>query len=186
MQEKEIRRLGDDKIIPIDVRVIAATNVNIREKALTGEFREDLYYRLDILHLLLPPLRSRLEDLDDLIPYLTRNFDCDGRPVTFEPPAVELLKEMDWRGNVRQLRNVCQRLCILTTTGTITAEDVRELIAESRRELRQEAAPQLTEEEQRLYELVRPKQTKAQLAKKLGVSRSTLWRKTRESNLKQN
>ena len=186
LQEKEIRRLGDDKIIPIDVRVIAATNVNIREKALTGEFREDLYYRLDILHLLLPPLRSRLEDLDELIPYLTRNFDCNGRPVTFEPPAVELLKEMDWRGNVRQLRNVCQRLCILTTTGTITAEDVRELIAESRRELRQEAAPQLTEEEQRLYELVRPKQTKAQLAKKLGVSRSTLWRKTRESNLKQN
>lgn len=187
LQEKEIRRVGDDKIIPIDVRVIAATNVNIREKARTGEFREDLYYRLDILHLPLPPLRSRPEDLEELIPYVTRNFDCGGRPVVFEPAAVELLKELDWRGNVRQLRNVCQRLCILSTTGLVTARDVQELMAESQRELPQEPAyPELTEEEQRLYELVRPKQTKAQLAKKLGVSRSTLWRKTRESNMKQN
>ena len=188
LQEKEIRRLGDDKIIPIDVRVIAATHVNIQEEARTGEFREDLYYRLDILHLLLPPLRSRLEDLEELIPYMTRNFDWDGRPVTFEPAAVELLKQMDWRGNVRQLRNVCQRLCILSSTGLVTAQDVEELITESQQEFRGDLAPQpqLTEEEQRLYELVKPKQTKAQLAKKLGVSRSTLWRRTRDTNMKQN
>lgn len=86
---------------PIDVRVIAATNVNIREKARTGELPGDLYYRLDVLHLLVPPLRSRLEDLEDLVPYLTRDFDCDGRPVTFERAAVERLKSLDWPGNVR-------------------------------------------------------------------------------------
>lgn len=195
LQEKEIRRLGDDKIIPIDVRVIAATNVNIREKARTGEFREDLYYRLDVLHLLVPPLRSRLEDLEDLVPYLTRDFDCDGRPVTFERAAVERLKSLDWPGNVRQLRNVCQRLSLLSRTGVVTEQDVEELIAESWRENGPEAESPpaqasdgdgLTPEERQLYELVKRKQTKAELAKKLGVSRSTLWRKTRDTKMKQN
>lgn len=198
LQEKEIRRLGDDKIIPIDVRVIAATNVNIREKARTGEFREDLYYRLDVLHLLVPPLRSRVEDLDDLVPYLTRDLECNGQPVRFEQAAVERLKSMDWPGNVRQLRNVCQRLCLLSRTGVVTEQEVEELIAESRWELHQTGTeheeqpgpvPQgnsLTPEERQLYDLVKRKQTKAELAKKLGVSRSTLWRKTRETKMKQN
>lgn len=195
LQEKEIRRLGDDKIIPIDVRVIAATNVNIQEKARTGEFREDLYYRLDVLHLLVPPLRSRLEDLEDLVPYLTRDFDCDGRPVTFERAAVERLKSLDWPGNIRQLRNVCQRLSLLSQTGVVTERDVEELIAESWRESGPEMerpsagasdGDGLTPEERQLYELVKRKQTKAELAKKLGVSRSTLWRKTRDTKMKQN
>ncbi len=183
LQEKEIRRLGDDKIIPIDVRVIAATNVNIQEKARTGEFREDLYYRLDILHLLIPPLRNRLEDLEDLIPYLIRNFTCDGKPVIFEPEAIARLKELEWRGNVRQLRNVCQRLSILSPTGTVSVREVEELICDSSWDLHKQSTqrPVLTKEEQALYELVKPKQTKAELAKKLGVSRSTLWRKTRDT-----
>ncbi len=181
LQEKEIRRLGDDKIIPIDVRVIAATNVDIREKARTGSFRADLYYRLDILHLLLPPLRNRVEDLDDLVPYLTRDFLQDGNPVIFERAAVERLKQFPWHGNVRQLRNTCQRLCILSQTGVVTEADVLEAFAEDMEGL---TVPEevLTEEEQQLYALVHRKQTKAELAKKLGVSRSTLWRKTRELN----
>lgn len=187
LQEKEIRRLGDDKIIPIDVRVIAATNVNIQEKARTGEFREDLYYRLDILHLLIPPLRNRLEDLDDLIPCLTDNFTCDGKPVTFEQAAIARLKELEWPGNVRQLRNVCQRLSILSPTGTVSVREVEELICDSSWDLHKQYRERrtLTEEEQALYELVKPKQTKAELAKRLGVSRSTLWRKTRETDMRQ-
>lgn len=197
LQEKEIRRLGDDKIIPIDVRVIAATNVNIREKARTGEFREDLYYRLDVLHLQVPPLRSRTEDLEDLIPHLTRDYDCDGQPVVFEQGAIQRLKKLDWPGNVRQLRNVCQRLSLLSRTGVVTEREVETLIEETRWELHQAgemesaseqgaAGESLTPEEQQLYELVRRKQTKAELAKKLGVSRSTLWRKTRDTKMKQN
>lgn len=188
LQEKEIRRLGDDKIIPIDVRVIAATNVNIQEKARTGEFREDLYYRLDILHLLIPPLRNRLEDLDDLIPYLTDNFTCDGKPVTFEQAAISRLKELEWPGNVRQLRNVCQRLSILSPTGTVSVREVEEVICDSSWDVHKHHAERrtLTEEEQALYELVKPKQTKAELAKRLGVSRSTLWRKTRETEKESN
>ena len=179
LQEKEIRRLGDDKIIPIDVRVIAATNVDIREKARTGSFRADLYYRLDILHLLLPPLRNRVEDLDDLVPYLTRDFLQDGNAVIYERAAVERLKQIHWHGNVRQLRNTCQRLCILSQTGVVTEADVLEVFADDMEGL---TVPEevLTEEEQQLYALVHRKQTKAELAKKLGVSRSTLWRKTRE------
>lgn len=180
LQEKEIRRLGDDKIIPIDVRVIAATNVDIRERARSGSFRADLFYRLDILHLTLPPLRNRPEDLDELIPYLTRNFIWDGKPVVFEQAAVERLKSLRWQGNVRQLRNVCQRLSILSQTGRITETDVEEVLADEAEDL---SIPEtsLSEEERALYALVQRKQTKAELAKKLGVSRSTLWRKTRET-----
>lgn len=176
LQEKEIRRLGDDKIIPIDVRVITATNVDIHEKARTGAFRPDLYYRLDILHLALPPLRSRVEDLDELVPYLTRQFQCAGVPVQFTPEAIACMKRWDWQGNVRQLRNICQRLCVLTQTGVITEADVWEVLEDA---AGRPAENPLTPEEQQLYELVRRKQSKAELAKKLGVSRSTLWRKTK-------
>ena len=177
LQEKEIRRLGDDKIIPIDVRVITATNVDIHEKARTGAFRPDLYYRLDILHLALPPLRSRVEDLDELVPYLTRQFQCAGVPVQFTPEAVACMKRWDWQGNVRQLRNICQRLCVLTQTGIITEADVWEVLEDA---AGRPVENLLTPEEQQLYELVRRKQSKAELAKKLGVSRSTLWRKTKD------
>ena len=92
---------------------------------------------------------------------------------------MERLKQFPWHGNVRQLRNTCQRLCILSQTGVVTEADVLEVFADDMEGL---TVPEevLTEEEQQLYALVHRKQTKAELAKKLGVSRSTLWRKTRE------
>ena len=87
------------------------------------------------------------------------------------------MKRWDWQGNVRQLRNICQRLCVLTQTGIITEADVWEVLEDA---AGRPVENLLTPEEQQLYELVRRKQSKAELAKKLGVSRSTLWRKTKD------
>lgn len=177
LQEKEIRRLGDDKIIPIDVRVITATNVDLIENVKKGEFRSDLYYRLDILNLIIPSLRDRINDLDELVPFLVRNFDFNGKPIKFEKSAIEEMKKYKWEGNIRQLRNICERLSILSEDGIITRLEVVKTLSTGDNKNHMH----FTDEEVELLNLVKRKQTKEELARKLGVSRSTLYRKTKNN-----
>ncbi len=125
LQENKISRVGGEKDISVDVRVIAATNKNLKEEIQKEKFREDLYHRLGVILIHVPPLRERTDD----IPILANHFmqltsENSGKPVlTFEEGALKELQKMPWTGNIRELRNVIERLAILCDQ-VVTAEDV--------------------------------------------------------------
>ncbi|MGB0254968.1 MAG: sigma-54-dependent transcriptional regulator [Flavobacteriaceae bacterium] len=120
LEEHKIQRVGSDKSIPVDVRVVAATNKNIKEEISQNRFREDLYHRLAVIELYVPPLNDRKED----IPLLAAHFLSTLTPLKeIHPDAVKALQQIDWTGNIRQLRNVIERLHILGE-HEISAKDV--------------------------------------------------------------
>ena len=122
LQEKEIRRIGSTSVHPIDVRVVSATNINIEEKIRSGQFRSDLYYRLNLLDISIPPLRERREDVQELVDFYLTRFACEmGKRIpTVTPEAAQLLMQYDWPGNVRELRNVCERLIVLNDSDFVS------------------------------------------------------------------
>jgi DNA-binding NtrC family response regulator len=127
LQEKEIRRLGGRESLPIDVRIIAATNKDLEGTVVRAEFREDLYYRLNVIHLHLPPLRARQEDIPLLAQhFLTRYSRELERPVGgFAPEALDALSAHPWPGNVRELENTMKQALMTCRGYLITAEDLR-------------------------------------------------------------
>jgi len=126
LQEQKITRVGGDADINVDVRVIAATNKNLKEEIKKGYFREDLYHRLSVIIIDVPPLCQRLEDIDDLANHFLTEVctEMGIAPKTLSPDAITALKECEWTGNIRELRNVVERLVILCG-NTITREDVK-------------------------------------------------------------
>jgi two-component system nitrogen regulation response regulator NtrX len=130
LQEGIVTRVGGAKPIQVDVRVLAATNKDLEEEIKGGRFREDLYYRLNVIPLHVPPLRERRED----IPMLVRHFveanarEANMRPRQFTDDAVERLQRMDWPGNVRELRNTVERLLILAGGSAVGGDDVDLLV----------------------------------------------------------
>jgi two-component system nitrogen regulation response regulator NtrX len=129
LQDGEVTRIGGAKSLKVDVRILAATNKRLEEEIANGRFREDLYYRLNVVPIAVPPLRERRED----IPLLAQHFvqalsEREGvTPRTLEAGAVDLLSRMDWPGNVRELRNTIERLLILSGGPRISAGDVERL-----------------------------------------------------------
>lgn len=125
LQERKISRVGSDRDIDVDVRVVAATNKNLREEIAKGNFREDLYHRLSVIVISVPPLRSRFGDIpmliDHFISHLCREYNLPPKPI--EAPAIAALSKMRWTGNIRELRNVIERLIILSGER-ITLQDV--------------------------------------------------------------
>jgi Nif-specific regulatory protein len=120
LQEGEFERVGGTRTLKVDVRVIAATNRNLEEEVEEGEFREDLYYRLNVMPLFMPPLRERLEDVPDLARFLVQKISKQqGREVTITDSAVRLLMRYDWPGNVRELENCLERGAIQSESGVI-------------------------------------------------------------------
>ena len=126
LQENKITRVGGDKEIPVDVRVIAATNKNIREEIRNKTFREDLYHRLSVIVIDVPPLHARLEDISLLTDHFITEFCLNMGKAKMEitPEAMEELKSIPWTGNIRELKNVVERLVILCDS-TITAPEVK-------------------------------------------------------------
>ncbi|MEI6898636.1 MAG: sigma-54 dependent transcriptional regulator, partial [Bacteroidota bacterium] len=126
LQENKITRVGGEKEIPVDVRVIAATNKNIREEILQRNFREDLYHRLSVIIIEVPPLHQRSDDIPILVTHFISEFcTLQGKAImNITPEALEKLTSIRWTGNVRELKNVIERLIILCD-GTINAEDVQ-------------------------------------------------------------
>lgn len=126
LQEKKLSRVGSDKDIEVNVRVIAATNKDLRAEIAAGNFREDLYHRLSVIVIHVPSLDDRKEDIPELVNYFSEQISSEaGRPTrAFEPEAVALLQQRSWTGNIRELRNVVERLLILGGP-TITANDVK-------------------------------------------------------------
>jgi PAS domain S-box-containing protein len=126
LQEKEIMRLGHDRVIPIDVRVIAASNVSLKELVRANRFRSDLLYRIDVLRIAIPPLRKRYEDVSTLVKhYLRQNRPAlpKDKPVITEK-ALALLTEHAWLGNVRELMNFCERVSIISKDGRVDEQSV--------------------------------------------------------------
>ena len=125
LQEKKLTPVGGDKEISVDVRVIAATNKNLREEIAKGSFREDLYHRLSVIVIKVPSLDERKEDIPELVKHFAERIASDsGEPVkTFSKEAIELLKKKEWPGNIRELRNVVHRLIILGG-DPVSAQDI--------------------------------------------------------------
>lgn len=127
LQENVVTPVGSDKQIKIDVRVLAATNKDLRQEIDKGNFREDLFHRLNVVPIHIDPLSKRIEDIPLLVEHFNKLISANqGHPVKqFTPDAIEVLKGLPWRGNVRELRNIVERLLILCP-DTISADDVKE------------------------------------------------------------
>jgi two-component system response regulator AtoC len=130
LQEKEIRRVGDDRCISIDVRIIAATAKDIAQEAQNGSFREDLFYRLNVLPVHIPPLRERKEDIPLLIDYFLHKYNQQSSTSVqgIAPPALKLLTNYLWPGNVRELENIIERIMVMIDTTTIDVQDLPDYI----------------------------------------------------------
>ncbi|MHC4340255.1 MAG: sigma-54-dependent transcriptional regulator [Planctomycetota bacterium] len=130
IEQNRVERVGGSRPIEVDVRVIAATNKDLPEEVRKGDFREDLYYRLNVVEVRCPPLRERRDDIAVLATsFLEEAVKRNGIPPrAFDPLALEALERDDWPGNVRQLKNIVEHLAILAPAGTIRAEDVQRAI----------------------------------------------------------
>ena len=125
IQNHEIRPIGANKTRHIDVRIIAATNRDLKEEIFEKRFREDLYYRLNVIPMQLSPLRDRKEDIEDLANYFIRQYAPAGEPYTLSPEALKKLQDHNWPGNIRELENVIQRALCFTDPGVLSAEDLQ-------------------------------------------------------------
>jgi transcriptional regulator with PAS, ATPase and Fis domain len=213
IEQREIMRLGDSRIIPINVRLIAATHRNLREMVARNQFREDLYYRLNVLSLPVPTLQERGHDVLDIADKFLREFyDTQGKSYgIFSDESARVLLDYDWPGNIRQLRNAMERLSVMTAGGLIEAHDVRRALQiqhftdptgdggtqSAGQILRPGTArdsatlPGATEddsallgtekanyEKELIFNVLRECDgSKSRAAKRLGISRTTLWRK---------
>lgn len=130
LQEGEVERLGSSLTMKVDVRVIAATNKNLETAIETNEFREDLYFRLSVIPIHVPPLRDRTEDISKLVHHFSKLFERDNnfRPKQFSAAAVQAMMRLRWRGNIRELRNSVERLLVMTPGRTIDVDTVRTVL----------------------------------------------------------
>lgn len=172
LQEKEIERLGSEKPIKVDVRIITATNKDLEKLVKEGKFREDLYYRINVVPLYVPPLRERKEDIPLLIDYYLKELNKKyGKEVYLSEDALEVLLEYDYPGNIRELINLIERIVILNN-GRVTASDLPEFLRR-KEEKRTEDLPKLIEEteKRRIIEaLEKTGYVKSRAAKLLGYT----------------
>ena len=123
IQEKEVPPVGAEKPIDVDIRIIAATNLDLKKRITKGEFREDLYYRLSVIPLLLPPLRERVEDIPALVNHFLKKYDAPA-DITFSSEALNMLKKYEWPGNIREMQNLVERCVILRKSKIINIDDL--------------------------------------------------------------
>ena len=184
LQEYEVYRLGDNRTIPIDIRVIAATNRDLWSLVKNRKFREDLFYRLEALTIEVPPLRERKADIDMFVRHSINHFNrlYSGAVTDIAAEAMRLLQEYDWPGNIRELQNIVGRLVALAADSCITADEVRRCLKHRINEPTPECGLRAAETaviRQTLQETGGNKQLAANL---LGISRATLWRKLKSGN----
>jgi two-component system nitrogen regulation response regulator NtrX len=130
LQEGEVERLGSARTIKVDVRVIAATNKDLEAEIEKGTFREDLYFRLSVIPIRVPPLRDRQEDIPALVKHFADIFSRDNnrRPQRFTQAALEYMQKARWKGNVRELKNTVERLIIMTPREVVDVDDLRDIV----------------------------------------------------------
>ncbi len=181
LQEKEIERVGDATPIPVDVRIIAATHQDLREKIRLGQFREDLYFRLKVIHLRMPPLRQRLDDLpllvDTFIDFYCRQFNK--AVIGVSERVAQTFAAYDWPGNVRELKHALEHAFIFNETGLIDVDDLPLELREMSTPVAKETllVENQSEEDRLRSALTRAGGNKAKAARQLNISRQTLYRK---------
>lgn len=204
LQEKKVTRIGSDKVIPIDVRVICATNKNLLQEVARGTFRQDLYYRLNVISITVPPLRERVQDIPVLFRHFLNKMGRDrGCKFSVDPEVIECLIEFDWPGNVRELQNLAERVVSLAESEVISLTHLPAEIYQNERPVscglqpasaghfagelnRQQRRNVFGEvERQRILSfLTRCGGNISMVAQELGISRNTLYRKMRLHNIK--
>jgi DNA-binding NtrC family response regulator len=186
LQSGEVRRLGATQAATIDVRVLAATNGDLPTRIAQGSFREDLFYRLNVIQMVLPPLRDRREDIPALAEhFLARAAAKLGRTLRLSPGALERLLRYPWPGNVRELENAIERAAILARTETVEPDDLPPHVSAGLQLGPSPALPrQITladaERAHILQTLERFGRNHSGAAEALGIGRTTLWRKLKE------
>ena len=196
IQEHTFNRVGGTKEIKVNLRLIAATNSNLYEEVAKGNFREDLYYRLNVIPIQIPPLRERKEDILSLVHYFIHSFNEKyGLTKTISHRAIELLQQYEWPGNVRELKNIVERLIILTEKDAIDETDLDSMLVPIQQQALEERKPKddvvvhkiiplnqcMEEAERQLLTLAKEKyQHTTEIAKALGVNQSTISRKLRK------
>lgn len=186
LEDKKIMKLGSSKLVPVDVRVIAASNKNIWEEVGRGNFRNDLFYRLNVLTISLPPLRKRKDDIAGLIHYfldrLTRKYNKGIYDI--QPEIMDIFKDYNWPGNVRQLQNALERMVILASDRTITIDLLPPEIVKQSSGPEKEFSTLENSEKQIISQVLKTYDYNiSQASQNLGVARTTLYRKIEKYGL---
>ncbi len=193
LQEREINRIGGLEPIQVDVRILASTNKDLEKEVRKGNFRKDLFFRLNTVKIKMPALRKRLDDIEKLVEHFIfiLNQKSNQNIHGLEEEVLDLLKEYDWPGNVRELENVIERAVLLTEDGYIRIEhlpeEFRKSVAEEEKRIDSNSLPLLKlkdMEKLMLEHSIQESKTITEAAKTLGVSRSTFYRKVDKFNLK--
>jgi len=187
LQEHEFERVGGIKTVKVDVRVLTATNKNLKECVDRGSFREDLFYRLNVIPINVPPLRDRTEDIPLLVNAFLKEFcEENSKPLLhISQKTVAILQDFSWPGNVRQLRNVIEGMVVMATTPELIPDDIPpEIRRESDKQqyIRIRTGSSMAEAEKQIIEstLIATGGNKAKTARLLGLGRKTLYRKIEE------
>lgn len=187
LEEQRFEPVGSNTAVKVDVRVISATNKRLEDLIENGNFRHDLFYRLNVIPFQVPPLRERLEDVPALIEHFNQRFSGDNgkRPKSFQPDAIERLQDHTWPGNVRELKNIIERVIIMNTKQKIAAADLPDLgftdekPASSFRFPSFKAATDAYQREFILHKLAEHDGNVSKAAEEMGVDRSHLYRRMR-------
>lgn len=195
LQEQKFERVGGTRTLTVDVRVIAASNKDLEREIEKGTFREDLYYRLNVIPIEVPPLRNRTEDIPSLVETFLKGFaeegHCGSKTVT--PRAIEHLKHYRWPGNVRELKNLVERLAIMTESGVIDEGDIpssykrKEAVAPEVEIFRVDSLKDAKKEFEKMYILRRLSENEnnvSQTADSIGIERSHLHKKIKSFGLR--
>ena len=184
LETKTFERLGSTESITVDVRVVSATNKDLKAMGARGEYREDLYYRLNVVEIRIPPLREHRADIEPLLKSYVSFFakENDMEPVEIDPDALDVLSKYDWPGNIRELRNFCENIVVMNPTRKLSAKNLDAKFSFPARH--DSAAPALSKKENEL-ELIRKALeasggNKSRAAEMLGISRRTIHRKLDE------
>ncbi len=191
LEERQIRRIGGSTNIPVAVRIICSTNKDLKEEVNAGTFFEDLYYRISVLDLEIPPLRERKEDILPLINFFIKQ-ECSNQDITIwwkDDNLFKQLIEYNWPGNIRQLENIAKRIVISHGHGELTKEFVNNILkkeyhVKSKGAITLDVSSSIKEMEKQMFEqlYLYYEENKDQLCEELNISRSTLWRKLKKNH----
>ncbi|MBI3986496.1 MAG: sigma-54-dependent Fis family transcriptional regulator, partial [Lentisphaerae bacterium] len=191
LEEHKFERVGGQETLEADIRLIAATNRNLDELAADGRFRQDLFFRLNVLNIVLPPLRDRRDDIPLMVRHFLKEFSEENHKTVQEitPEAMTMMAQYPWPGNVRELRNVIERMVVLSRSGKLTVRDlptgVRQFLVKPELGAGVKTGMSLEEANRKLIlaALAASHDNRTLAAKQLGISRRTLHRKLREYGL---